>query len=257
MSESEKKGENKQTGGSPPPSGKAPAPLEGDGGQGPVPYDRFKQVNEEKNSYKTRLEKMERELASLRNAGKNGEGDKALAERLRREGIVKSDGEGADEDALRTARAARVATEEALDTPDLRDALEEVKRARVERKLRKELKDVQLSDEQLEAVIDVQAKIDSLSTEEALVLAQTRNPSLFPQDDGRGFDERSHYQAGGRSSGARNFTPADRDIDKTVRDLETKLADPKTTPSDRQKFARELSRAKLSRSRVVQVRRGA
>lgn len=254
---SENKGEKPNPGGTPPPSGKAPAPSEGADGQGPVPYTRFKEVNEEKNSLKAKAEKLERELASLRNAGKNGERDKALAERLQSEGIVKADGEGADEDALRTARAARVATEETLDNPEIRDALAEVKRARVERKLRKELKDVQLSDAQLESVIDVQSGIEGLSTEEALVLAQTRNPSLFPQDDGRGFDERSHYQTGGRSSGARNAVPAERDIDKTIKDLERQIQDPKTTPSDRSRAARELSQAKLSRTRVVQARRGA
>lgn len=165
-----------------------PAPQTAE--KGPVPYDRFAETVAAKNAALAEAAALREKTARLEAEARAAHAANKANERLAADPILK-DEDGKQEVDPKTLRVAQVVAEEYVKQA-IGASPAELQAMLAERRVATEL-GIGVNSQQAQAIASV-CQQTGLSPSEALLIASTRNPSLFPAQDARGPNPTVHHQ---------------------------------------------------------------
>lgn len=165
-----------------------PAPQTAE--KGPVPYDRFAETVAAKNAALAEAAALREKTARLEAEARAAHAANKANERLAADPILK-DEDGKQEVDPKTLRVAQVMAEEYVKQA-IGASPAELQAMLAERRVATEL-GIGVNSQQAQAIASV-CQQTGLSPSEALLIASTRNPSLFPAQDARGPNPTVHHQ---------------------------------------------------------------
>jgi len=158
--------------------------------KGPVPYDRFAETVAAKNAALAEASALREKTARLEAEARAVNAANKANERLAVDPILK-DEDGKQEVDPKTLRVAQVMAEEYVKQA-IGASPAELQAMLAERRVATEL-GIGVNSQQAQAIASV-CQQTGLSPSEALLIASTRNPSLFPAQDARGPNPTVHHQ---------------------------------------------------------------